>query len=442
MLDKLINNFSVRASEKQNVEVFFIVDPKVPITLIGDPLRLEQVLINLTDNAIKFTAEGEIFISIDVHSENNNEVTLQFAVKDSGIGMSDEQVNKLFQPFTQADSSTTRQYGGSGLGLTICQKLINLMGGDIWVKSKPQRGTTFIFNAAFRLGKEKRYDILKTPDKLRGMKVMVVADKAVSRMILEKILRSFSFNVFTSATLENGIKELKKADLEKSPYKLVVLEMHLPPADRIQSARRIKKGQGLSHIPAIIMTYDLIDNNFAQQNEAEIIDSFLTKPLSSPSLLNGILQLFSQKTKEVQEEKSPLHTEQKKSLNAIKGARILLVEDNEINRHLAKEMLENAGLVVTTANNGKEAVSLVKESSFDLVFMDVQMPVMDGLKATECIRKDDTFKDLPIIAMTAHAMSSDKKKSISTGMNDHISKPYNSEQLIQIIIKWIHPHSS
>ncbi len=394
--------------------------------------------------------------------------------------MTAEQAAKLFQPFAQADSSTTRKYGGTGLGLTISKRLTEMMGGEIWVESQAGQGSTFSFTANFGLGKEKAKKRFKPASELRGMKVLVVDDNATSRSILQEMLESFSFEVSLAPSGEEGITELENAN-EGKPFELVIMDWKMPGMDGIEASKRIKHHTGLSKIPPIILVTAYGREEIMQQAEQVGLDGFLIKPISPSMLFDAIMQAFGEAVPE-SSRVTQRHEQEAEALKHIQGARVLLVEDNEINQQVAREILEGAGLVVVLATNGQEAVNAVKESNYDAVLMDVQMPVMDGYTATKEIRKweeqlkaqgskqnkekelkaqgsklksedrgqkaDDRTQasnlqpptsNIPIIAMTAHAMAGDEDKSLQAGMNGHVTKPIDPDQLFATLQKWIQP---
>ena len=437
VMDNLANLVSVKAQEKEELEVLFNISQEVPRFLVGDPLRLGQVLINLANNAVKFTDSGEIVVSAALLQRDEDRVTVQFSVRDTGIGLTEEQTAQLFQSFTQADTSTTRKYGGTGLGLAISKKLVNLMGGEIWIESEYSQGTTFHFTTALGLGQERaRKRFTPSPD-LRGMKVLVVDDNVTSREILKEMLESFTFEVTVAASGSEGISELENADQDK-PFELVIMDWKMPGMDGIEASRQIKNHTGLTKIPAIIMVTAYGREEVMRQAEQVGLDSFLIKPVSPSLLFDASIQAFDQSIPEKSKagRKGQKETE---ILKHIREARVLLVEDNEINQQVASEILQGAGLIVSLANNGQEAVDAIQENQYDVVLMDVQMPVMDGYTATREIRKDRQFKDLPIIAMTAHAMAGDEAKSLQAGMNGHVTKPIDPDQLFSTLQKWINP---
>jgi PAS domain S-box-containing protein len=437
VLDNLANLITVKAQEKEELEILFATSRKVPRFLVGDPLRLGQILINLANNAVKFTESGEIIVSTELVSQNEDQVELKFSVSDTGIGLTEDQIGNLFEAFSQADTSTTRKFGGTGLGLTISKRLTEMMGGKIWVESQAGRGSTFSFTANFFLGQEKAKErFVPSPD-LHGIKVLVVDDNASSRQILEKILESFSFEVVLAASGEEGLAELESAAKDQ-PYDLVIMDWKMPGMDGIEASRRIKQHKNLGRIPPIILITAYGREEIIQQTEQLGLEGFLLKPVSQSVLFDAIIQAMGKEIQKVSwvDRKKEDKTE---DMKAICGARVLLVEDNEINQQVALEILESAGLNVSLAENGQEGVSAVKENNYDAVLMDIQMPVMNGYEATREIREDERFKDLPIIAMTAHAMSGDEDKSLHAGMNGHITKPIDPDQLFATLLKWIEP---
>ena len=383
-LDNISTLVAIKTQEK-GLELLFKTDPAVPRALIGDPLRLGQVLINLSNNAVKFTDSGEIVISTELIEKDERQVMIKFSVRDTGIGMTAEQAARLFQPFVQADSSMTRKYGGTGLGLTISKRLTEMMGGEIRVESQPGRGSTFIFSARFGLGKETAKKHLKPVSDMRGMKVLVVDDNATSRSILQEMLESFSFEVALAPSGEEGITELENASAGK-PFELVIMDWKMPGMDGIEASKRIKNHQGLNKIPAIILVTAYGREEVMQQAGQVGLEGFLLKPVNPSILFDSIMQAFGEAVPETSR-MAHRHEQEAEVLEHIRGAYVLLVEDNEINQQVAREILEGAGLVVALATNGQEAVNAVKENNYDAVLMDVQMPVMDGYTATRKIRE-------------------------------------------------------
>ncbi|MFC1798530.1 response regulator [Thermodesulfobacteriota bacterium] len=437
VMDNLANVVTVKSQEK-GLELLFDINRDVPRNLIGDPLRLGQVLINLSNNAVKFTEEGEIIISAELIKTDDKQVELKFAVKDSGIGLTEEQQGKLFQAFSQADTSTTRKYGGTGLGLTISKRLVNMMGGDIWVESVYGEGASFVFTVIYEQGEAKPLRVLKPDPDLRDMKVLVVDDNAVSQKILQRMLESMSFQVTLAATAKEGISEVELADKEDRPFGLILMDWQMPGMDGIEASQTIRQNKTLKKTPKIIMVTAFGHQEIMQQAEQSGLDGFLIKPVSPSTLFDTMMVAFGKET-ETTDRVAGREDEDAKLAAGIRGAHLLVVEDNEINQQVAQEILENAGFAITIAENGKEAVESVAKESFDAVLMDIQMPVMDGFEATRVIRKQEKTKDLPVIAMTASAMTQDKEDAMAAGMNDHVSKPINVKELISALTKWIEP---
>jgi len=442
-LDEVLDNVSTVAGVKiHEKELEFLMDTSkdVPLALVGDPLRLGQVLINLCNNAVKFTDQGEIVVSTRVKERDEESITLQFSVRDTGIGLTEEQKGKLFQAFSQADTSTTRKYGGTGLGLTISRRLVNLMGGEIWVASEPGKGSEFFFTARFGLARKMPRRRLEPSVDLRGMRVLVVDDNASSREILQTLLETMSFEVTVAATAEEGLADLEK-EAKDHPYRLVVMDWKMRGMDGIKACEVIKRHPGLPTKPKIIIVTAYGREEVMQRAEKVGVDGFLLKPVSQSVLFDAIMGAFDKEVREpgrAQQARGRAEEE----LRMLGGARVLLVEDNEINQQVAQEILEGAGLVVRIASNGKEAVEEVAAGIYDAVLMDIQMPLMDGFEATREIRRDGRFEGLPIIAMTAHAMAGDREKSLEAGMNDHVTKPINPNELFSALAKWIKPRAA
>jgi len=442
-LEDVLINFSNLLGlkvEEKGIELLFKTDSEVPLYLVGDPLRLGQILINLSNNAIKFTDKGEIVVRTelapDAMDEKSNRVMLRFSVSDTGIGMSQEQIDKLFQSFTQADISTTRKYGGTGLGLAISKKLTEMMGGKIWAKSETGKGSTFYFTAKFELQAEVEERQYIVPDKVSGLRVLIVDDNPTARQILNDICSSFSFETTEAASGREAISELEKAE-SNGGYDLVLMDWRMPGMDGIETTRRIKEDPKLSNVPVLLVTgYGREEIRLLAKNAG--IEGFLIKPISPSLLYNTIMEIFGEEISlKARVPEQILETTE--ALKPIKGARVLLVEDNAINQQVATELLEQAGFVVTVANNGREGVQAVETSKFDLVLMDIQMPEMDGHEATRLIRKEPGFDSLPIVALTAHAMAGEREKCLNSGMNDYLSKPIKTQELYAVLTKWIKP---
>ncbi|MDJ0883396.1 MAG: transporter substrate-binding domain-containing protein [Desulfobacterales bacterium] len=435
VLENLGNLVTVKAAEKKDLEVLFSTGVDVPRFLVGDPLRLGQVLLNLVNNAIKFTETGEIVVSTILESRQPDHVMLRFTVSDTGIGITEAQQAQLFQSFSQADTSTTRKYGGTGLGLAISQRLVKMMGGDIRVESEPGRGSRFVFTARFELGAEKAKKQFVPHADLRGIKVLVVDDNATSRNIFREMLESFSFEVAQAASGQEGLSELENAPAD-APYELVIMDWKMPQMDGIETAQRIKTHRALAKIPAVVMATAYGREEVMRQAEKAGLEGFLIKPVNASVLFDTIIQALNPEHDDSGEaDAGP--AEAGRDVAHLSGCRVLLVEDNEINQQVAKEILEGAGIVVSLADDGRAGVEAIQRGDFDAVLMDIQMPVMDGHEATRVIRANPEFKDLPIIAMTAHAMAGDADKSLEAGMNGHVTKPIDPDQLFETLLQWV-----
>ncbi|MCB2187866.1 MAG: response regulator, partial [Deltaproteobacteria bacterium] len=402
VLQGVANLVATKVQEK-GLDFLFDVDRQVPNELRGDPLRLGQVLTNLTNNAVKFTEKGEIVISVHLEESLPEAVRLRFMVRDTGVGMTPEQVGRLFQAFSQADTSTTRKYGGTGLGLTISKRLVEMMHGEIWVESEAGKGSRFIFTALLGRGEAKpRRELTPHPD-LRGLRVLVVDDNACARTILGNLLGSMSLEPHLVAGGAEALAALRAADRGR-PFDLVLMDWRMPGLDGLTTSKRIKQELGLAHPPAIIMVTAYGREEIMQGAERLGLEGFLLKPVSPSTLFDAIMAAFG---KEVARPNRPAGAGRagEEGLAEIRGARVLLVEDNEINQQVAQEILEAAGLSVTIAADGRQAVDAVAAGDFHAVLMDVQMPVMDGHTASRTLRQDPALADLPIIAMTANAMA-------------------------------------
>ncbi|MBF0454588.1 MAG: response regulator [Magnetococcales bacterium] len=432
VLDNLANLITVKTQEK-GVELLIGTPDNVPDGLIGDSLRLGQILINLANNAVKFTEAGEIVVRVEKKAQSEGQVTLLFSVKDSGIGMTEEQMNKLFKSFSQADASTTRKYGGTGLGLTISKKITEMMGGEIWVESELGQGSTFFFTADFALS-DNQLELGVTPSvDLKGVSVLVVDDSPAAREILHQLAKKLSFQVKLAASGEEAVELVCQADQQGEPFQLVLMDWQMTGIDGIEASYRIQSDPHLSSPPKVIMVTAYDRDVMLQREDRYKFDSVLTKPVSASSLLDAAMEVLGHERRSSGERgKRDLGLD---AVQAIRGGRVLLVEDNEINQQVAVELLEMAGLMVTVAENGQVGVDWVKKGAFDVVLMDIQMPVMDGYSATQEIRKNPDNSHLPIIAMTANAMAEDRDRCLAVGMNDHIGKPIDPATMYETIRK-------
>ncbi|HAT51333.1 MAG: response regulator [Nitrospirae bacterium] len=430
------NIVSLKAEEK-GLEISFHVDTGVPLQLIGDPLRLRQILINLTNNAIKFTEKGNIVLSIHLMSSEDYRVELHFRVQDTGVGLTEDQMGRLFKAFSQADSSTTRKFGGTGLGLTICKRLVEMMGGNLWVVSTLGQGSTFQFTTLLaRTDTSRRRFRLPSKDFV-GLPVLVADDNPVAREILQKSLESFSFKVTAVASGEEALFELERASgAGMVPFEMAFLDWKMEKLDGIRTAKEIRKLSSLAKQPKIVLITAYSRESIALATAQSPVDVFLTKPVNLSVMFETVLTALGHKP-ERQWPHGGLSLGRSYDRKVLKGACVLLVEDNEINQQVAKELMEDEGVLVHIAQNGEEAVAAVQQTAFDAVLMDIQMPVMDGYSASRAIRKMEKFQNLPIIAMTANAMTGDRDKCLAAGMNEHISKPVHPPTLFETLCRFI-----
>ena len=434
ILGNIANVVGMQA-EKKGLEFVFRIDTGVSQHLIGDPLRLGQVLMNLAGNAVKFTEKGEIVIAVSMEEMREDEITLRFSVRDTGIGLSPEQVDRLFSAFSQADDSITRKYGGTGLGLAICKQLTELMGGKIWIESTPGVGTEFIFTAKMQLREKTDARELHSTRSLRGIRALVVDDNGAAREVLSAMLSSLKITVDTAVDGLSAIACLEQAVEQGKPFDLVLLDWIMPGIDGIETARRIKSNALLAKVPAMLMVTANGREEAYVEAEQVGLDGFLLKPVYASVMYDALLNILG-----VEGLSGSLTIREKiqtEDFEEIPGAHILLVDDNLINQEVASEFLRDVGMEVTIAANGRECLEVLERCSYDLVLMDIQMPIMDGLEATRKIRQNSKFNKLPIIAMTAHAMTGDKEKSLAAGMNDHVTKPIDSAALHKVLKKWL-----
>lgn len=438
---KLLRDTTLAKVGSKEIEVLYSVPPAIPRTLVGDPIRLGQILTNLCDNAVKFTDRGAIVISIKEVASHTKWITLQFSIRDTGIGMSEEQIRKLFGPFQQADSSTTRKYGGTGLGLSISLDLVELMGGGMTAIGKQGEGAEFTFTATFGLREKDKEDSLIIPQNLMGLRILVVDDNRDACEILQTLLTSLSFENSAASSGPKALEELERAsNADEPPYRLVLMDWKMPGMDGVETSQRIRKHRFVTDIPIIIMVSAFHRDEVMLQAEESGLGAYLQKPVTASDLFDSILTVFGEKTERLKYP-HPDEAVSEEVLHKIHGARVLVVEDFKSNQEVAEEILIQRGMEVTLANNGEEAIDAIENSDkpFDMVLMDIQMPVMDGHEATKIIRENPKFRDLPIIAMTAGAMAGDVKMCLASGMNDHIAKPIDINKLCQSLLRWIKP---
>jgi len=438
-LEKMLENISNLISEEvtaKGLELVLNIGKGTPNYLVGDPLRLGQIMVNYANNAVKFTEQGEIVIAIQVEEETDENVLMRFAVRDTGIGLTEEQIGKLFQSFQQADTSTSRKYGGTGLGLAISKKLANLMGGDVGVESDYGKGSNFWFTACLGKGIAKARKLLPDPD-LRGRRILVVDDNEMSRIVLGEMLTGMTFIVKDVSSGKAALKEIHTAAKAGQPYDVILLDWQMPEMDGIAAAHAIRE-LPISPLPHIIMITAYSREDILKEAALAKLEDVLIKPVSSSTLFGTLVQVLGGRHDEKMDEAQqvpPLN----ENLSTIQGATILLVEDNEFNQQIATELLTDAGFKVDVAENGQKSIEMLNNHIYDIVLMDMQMPVMDGVTATKEIRKDKRFKYLPILAMTANVMAVDIEKCREAGMQDHIGKPIDPDELFGKLLKWVKP---
>ena len=446
VLDDLATQVGMKAEEK-GLELVFALPPDLPATLEGDPLRLGQVLLNLGNNAVKFTERGEIVVKVDEAARDEGGVLLRFEVRDSGIGISPEQQQRLFQPFTQADTSTSRRFGGTGLGLAISSHLVRMMGGEIGLESVPGHGSRFHFSARFGLPPQRQTQPQPQPQtevaappaaQLQGLRVLIADDNEVARELLLEMTRAFGLAPVAVADGAAALRAVEQADAADRPIQLLLLDWKMPVADGVECLAGLARTRLRHRPPAVLMLTAFCRDEVARRLARQQLDAAATlmKPVTPSTLLDaclGALRLPGRHALRSEQRDEALQ-QQRASLA---GARILLVEDNPINQELAHDLLGRAGVVLTTADNGEQALERLAQGDFDAVLMDCQMPVMDGYEATRALRQQPRWRELPVIAMTANAMVGDREKVLAAGMNDHVAKPIKVDELFTTLARWI-----
>ncbi|MEQ8500667.1 MAG: response regulator [Sneathiellaceae bacterium] len=441
-LDDVLRNvcdmLDVQTRDK-DLEVLVWTAPDVPQHLVGDPLRMTQILTNLTGNAAKFTEQGEIVVKAAVVKRDEDGVLLAFSVRDTGIGITAEQQARLFQSFSQADTSTTRRYGGTGLGLAICKRLVELMGGTIGVESDAGRGSTFRFT--LRVGVRPEPAMPKLPDGIdpSKMRVLIVDDNETAREILEELTLSLGFQV---ASVKNGaeaIEAVRAAAIRGQKYDLVLMDFLMPEIDGIEAARRILGADDIPDMPLIFMVTAHGREEVITHADDLDLAGLLLKPVSKSLLMETIVSVLTGRSQSPADMVRSGPASPPERLAAVQDLHVLLAEDNEINQQVARELLENMGIQVDLVADGRAAVNRVLEAGpagYDLVLMDVQMPLMDGLEATQEIRLSISSEELPILALTAHSMAEERDQSLQAGMNDHLNKPIDRDELLDALVRW------
>ena len=433
-------------AESKGLELLFDVAHDVPDVLKGDALRLSQMLINYASNALKFTDAGEIDILVRVQKQIGQRVVLRFEVRDTGIGLTEEQIGNLFHSFQQADVSTTRKYGGTGLGLSITKVLAEQMGGDVGVTSVPGKGSTFWFTVDLELGIRNTRPLELQSD-LRGRRVLVVDDVENTRQVLSEMLGWMCFVASTADTGEAALHEIARADAAGQPYDVVLLDWHMPGMDGATTARQLG-AMPLTRKPSLVaLTHhhgDEVDTVVAA-GDGLPIGATLSKPVAPSKLFDALMELLAGSLQHFSSTSmDSLGGLVPKALQSLSGARILLAEDNALNQQVASELLRDVGFVVDIADDGRIACDMAQRAAaslqpYDLILMDMQMPGMDGVQATRCIRESLMGATVPVVAMTANAMNSDKEKCLQAGMMDFVTKPIDPQELFRVLLRWIAP---
>src|SRR5262245_24137336 len=433
-LDKVLENVGNLMSEKasaKGLELIFEVEPAVSTHLRGDPLRLGQILINFCNNAVKFTEKGEVTVEVRVLEDSTDSQLVEFSVSDTGIGMTEQQIKRLFQAFEQADASTTRKHDGTGLGLVISKQLTELMGGHVSVESELGRGSTFRFTA--RLGKGiaiTRPRLLQSD--LHGRPVLIIDDNPHARAVLANMLTNMTLVADEAASGEEAINMVRQAAEAGERYEIAFIDWQMPAMNGIETGKRILALPDLE-APHLVMVTAYGREEVLKQAEECGFENVLIKPVTSSILFDTTAVALGAD----RERTEAMRAGPSFDIQRLRGTRILLVEDNDINREVAVGQLEDAEAFVDLAENGEIALRMIKDNEYDAVLMDVQMPVMDGVEATRILRADPRFQNLPIIAMTANAMVSDRILCLEAGMNDHIAKPIDPDQLFGVLLRWV-----
>lgn len=433
VLDDLANLTGLKIQQK-GLEFIYDIDPKIPEKIIGDPLRLGQVLINLTNNAMKFTEEGEVRVKVKIAEQLEHSIELEFAVVDTGIGMTKEVYQRLFKPFSQADTSTTRKFGGTGLGLAISKRLVEQMDGTISVVSKPNVGSRFSFRSRFGyLPSQSVFDTISDSTKFSELHILIVAENLTAQRSLQRILKSFHCRTSTAADINSCMDSINSAKKLNRDFDIILFDYKIALANQQEL---IQIHQNTSSKVSLMLSH-------VTDEEERLIhkvkpDMTVKKPVTPSSMLDALMPIVDGDNKPYRSKFVRFERRERKHhlTAALKQARILIVEDNEINQEVAREILSSSVGEIDLANDGKQAVEMVNNKFYDCVLMDIQMPVMDGYQAAEAIRKKYAYDDLPIIAMTANAMDGDKEKCLEAGMNDYVSKPIRIKSFFDTLNKW------
>ncbi len=433
IMERLSDGFSEKSAAK-HIELVVSVARGVPDRLMGDPYRLEQILANLTDNAVKFTDRGEVLVHVEAVGGDDKTTALAFTVKDTGIGMSPEMLRRMFRVDRRGGAEGEGPGTGTGLGLMICRRLVRMMGGELRADSTPDGGTTFRFTLRFQRHPDAAVDDMQLPRGLSGLKVLVVDDNESARNTIEEMLRSFGFK---TAAVETGEQALEHLLQKRKPTDLMITDWRMPGLDGVEICKRLRREPDFAELPLIILT-EMGNEEVMHRAEAAGVNACLIKPVKQSILFDTIIELFVDRVRAAY--KTAIDAEAAAD-SRLDGGRVLLVEDNLINQEVSQELLTGMGLEVAVVGDGQAAVDAIREdpSRYNAVLMDIQMPNLDGLAATRQIREDDRCTRLPIIAMTAHALDGDREACFEAGMDDYISKPIDPDELRAVLLRWIAP---
>ena len=429
-LDAVLTDLSAVVGERaraKRLEVLYAVAPEVPKLLHGDPVRLQQVLVNLVTNAIKFTDYGEIVVEAGLVKRDGDDVELRFAVRDTGIGIAPSELPRLFDPFTQVDESSTRIHGGVGLGLAICRRLVELMGGRIDGRSEPGRGSEFWFTAHFALAAGAAGAIAES-EPAEGLRALVVDDNAIARDVFGSMLESLRFEVTLAEAAEQALRLMSEAS---TPFDLLVIDWKLAGMNGLDAVREVRR-RGLG-TPAIVMVTAYGDERLVREAESSGVNVFLHKPVSPSTLFDAAMEALGRRrgSRMTTAGLAPA------DIHFAPGARVLLVEDNEVNRQVGEQLLDALGIKAECAEDGLQALELAQARPFDAILMDIQMPRLDGIQTTQRLKQDPRTRNVPVIALTAHAMAGDRQRFLDAGMDDYLTKPIEETELVRVLSRWL-----
>jgi signal transduction histidine kinase/PleD family two-component response regulator len=436
-VEDVIDMMALRAHNK-GLELTYLINDDVPVHLSGDPGRLKQILINLANNAIKFTEKGEVFINVTLEDKTDSGAAIRFSVQDTGIGIPEDHLGNIFESFSQGDSSMTRKFGGTGLGLSISKQLAEMMDGRVGVESKVGEGSTFWFAVVFEKQQASSIGKVIIPGDINGKKILVVDDSKTNRMILTKQLQSWGCCFDEAEDGKQAIQKIRQAAEANDKFNVAIIDMQMPDMDGQTLGQKIKEDPLIKNTVMVMLTSIGQRGDAAEAKKAGFA-AYLSKPVKGSHLFNCLVTLFGKGKGFSDDNDSPeLITRFTLKAMAKLKAKILLAEDNIVNQKIVEHLIKKMGFKITSVPNGKEAVNELENRSYDLVLMDVQMPVMDGFEATRIIRDSQSkvqYHDIPIVALTAHAMTGDREKCIEAGMDEYIAKPINTEMLADAISK-------